>query len=314
MRQVGFRRVAHGLFVRREEGSSEAEEFLRDLDAWLCVLPPGAVFTHVTAARLLSWRLPALPEQVPVLAAVHGGERRARRPGLICSRLVGSDDVARGQRHVVNGLPVDQPEEILLRCARDLGHLDLVVMVDSALRAGDVDSERMAEVLASRRPGVRPLRAAWSAADRRSESGGETLLRIFHQVMDVPVEAQVDVHDDDGQFVARADLLVIGTTQLHEYDGAGHRDRGQHRSDLRRDRKLASTPYVRRGFTLDDLVNQPAVTMHELDRVLGRVHHQPRLRRWRRMVDQSLYSPAGRSRFMNRWHRETGIVDWSRTP
>lgn len=312
VRQVGFRRVAHGLFVRRMEGLSTADEFVRDLEAWLCVLPSDAVFTHVTGAGLLGWRLPALPEQVPVFAALHGHERRARRPGLICSRLVGSGVVDRGSR-AVNGLPVDASEEILLRCARDLGHLDLVVMLDSAIRLGDVVSDHMEAVLASRRPGVRALRAAWAAADGRSESGGETVLRIFHDVMDVPVEPQVDVHDERGRFVARADLKVIGTRDLHEYDGAGHRDKRQHRSDLRRERRLSNTPYVRRGFTLDDLINHPGVLMHELDRVFGRAHQQGRLRGWRRMIDHSLYSPAGRARVMNRWRREMGIVDWSRT-
>jgi hypothetical protein len=312
VRQVGFRRVAHGLFLRRLDSLPAADELIRDLEAWLCVLPTGAVFTHVTGARLLGWRLPTLPEQVPVFAAVHGGERRTRRPGLICSRLVASDVVDRGRR-VAHGLPVDAPEEILLRCARDLGHLDLVVLLDSAIRRGDIDRDRMAVLLASRRPGVRALSAAWAAADPRSESGGETVLRIFHEVMDVPVEPQVDVHDDSGRFVARADLLVIGTTDLHEYDGAGHRDKGQHRSDLRRERRLANTPFLRRGFTLDDLINHPAVVMHELDQICGRAHQQGRLRRWRRMVDHSLYSTNGRARVMNRWRREMGTVDWSRT-
>jgi hypothetical protein len=312
VRHVGFRRVAHGLFVRRADALSTAEEFLRDLEAWLLVLPTGAVFTHVTGARLLGWQLPVLPEQVPVFAAVHSGERRARRPGLLCSRLVDSGDIAREKRVVEGALPVDAPEEILLRCARDLGHLDLVIMLDSATRRGDIDDDRIAKVLASRRPGVRALRAAWMAADPRSESGGESVLRIFHETMGVPVEPQVDLYDGD-RFVARADLLVIGTTYLHEYDGAGHRDKGQHRSDLKRERRLASTPYVRRGFTLDDLVNHPGVLMQELDRILGRAHQQGRLRRWRRMIDHSLYSPAGRSRIMNRWRREMGVVDWART-
>jgi hypothetical protein len=312
VRRIGFRRVAHGLFVRRVDGLSAGEEFLRDLKAWLMVLPEGAVFTHVTGARILGWRLPALPEHVPVFAAAHGGERRPRRPGLICSRLVDSEP---GGVHlmVLDGLPVDSPEEILLRCARDLGHLDLVVMLDSAIARGDIDRDRMTTVLASRRPGVRALRAAWAAADPRSESGGETLLRVFHEVMEVPVEPQVDLVDEGGRFIARADLLVSGTANVHEYDGAGHRDKTAHRSDLRRERRLAGTPYVRRGFTLDDLINHPGVAMHELDRLLGRPHRQARLRRWRRMVDHSMYSSAGRSRVMNRWRREMGIVDWSRT-
>ncbi len=313
VRQAGFRRVSHGLFVKRADGLSADEEFEQDLSAWLLVLPEGAVFTHVTGARVLRWRLPALTEQVPVFAAVHGGERRARRPGLICSRLIASGEQSCASRRDRANLPIDTPEEILLRCARDLGHLDLVVMLDSAIRRGDIDNERMGRVLTSRRPGVRALGAAWAVADARSESVGESILRVFHGVMDIPVEPQVDLVDDSGAFVARADLLVVGTRDVHEYDGAGHRDQHQQRSDLRRERRLAGTPYVRRGFTLDDLINHPGVVMHELDRLLGRSHQQHRLRRWRRMVDHSMYSRSGRMRVMNRWRREMGVVDWSRT-
>ncbi len=212
-----------------------------------------------------------------------------------------------------SGLPVDTPEEVLLRAARDMGHLDLVVMVDSALAMADIDPRRMQAILASRRPGVRALRAAYDAAHDRAESGGETLLRLFHDVMDVPVEPQVEVNDSQGRLIGRADLLVTGTTNVHEYDGAGHRDKGQHRSDLRRERRFAGTTYVRRGYTLDDLLNHPAVAMHELDRLLARPHQQQRLRQWRRLIDHSMYSEQGRSRLLNRWRRQTGLVDWSRT-
>ena len=112
VRQVGFRRLSHGLFVPDDATLSSDEEWVRDLEAWLLVLPAGAVFTHVTGARLRGWRLPALPENVPVFAAVHGGERRARRPGLLCSRLVVLDKIAGVElRH---GLPVENAEDLLL--------------------------------------------------------------------------------------------------------------------------------------------------------------------------------------------------------
>jgi hypothetical protein len=306
----GFRRVSHGLFLRSRDGLSDDDEFRRELRAWLLVLPDDAVFTHVTAARLLGWRLPAMPEQVPVFAAVHGGMRRPRRPGLICSRLL-----ARGEESPprVGVLPVDWPEEILLRAARDLGHLDLVIMLDSVLALGHIDPRRMQAVLDSGRPGVRALRAAYEAADHRAESAGESLLRRFHKAMDVPVEPQVDLFDSRSHLVGRADLLLVGRRDVHEYDGAGHRATQQHRADLRRERRLAGTSYVRRGFTLDDLLNHPAVAMHELDRALDRRHRAHRLRRWRRLVDQSMYSEAGRARVMNRWRRSMGVVDWSRS-
>ncbi|MGA8246497.1 MAG: hypothetical protein WB797_06290 [Nocardioides sp.] len=312
VRHVGYIRVSHGVFRLEKPGLSDNDVFVQELRAWLLVLPAGAVFTHVTGARLRGWRLPPLPEQVPVFAAVHGGNLGPRRPGLNCSRLVdagGPSEVEVSD----SGLPVDSSEEILLRAARDMGHLDLVVMLDSALALGDVDPRRMQAMVTSRRPGVRALRAAYDAARHRAESVGETLLRMFHDVMEVPVEPQVEVRDKQGRLVGRADLLVTGTSSVHEYDGAGHRDKGQHRADLRRERRFAGSAYVRRGYTLDDLLNHPAVAMHELDRLLCRPHQQQRLRRWRRLVDHSMYSEPGRARVMNRWRREMGIVDWARS-
>ena len=269
------------------------------------------MFTHLTAARLRGWRLPALPEQVPVFAAVRGTHRRPRRPGMICSRLVepGPQPTASA---MIDGLPVDSAEEVLLRCARDLGHLDLVVLIDSALALGHIDHDRMRELPGSPQAGSAARCARRTrAADPRAESAGETVLRVFHDAMDVPVEPQVDLVDAEGRLLGRADLLVTGTGNVHEYDGSGHRKRDQQRSDLRRERRLAGTPYVRRGFTLDDLLNHPGVVMHELDRALGRPHQAHRLRRWRRLMDHSMYSAAGRDRLLNRWRREMGVVDWA---
>jgi hypothetical protein len=307
VRSAGHLRVAHGLYRIETPHLGPWENFIRDLSALLLILPAGAVFTHVTAARLLGWQLPALPEQVPYFAAVRG-EKRPRRPGLICSRLT-HDSKSR----TVHGLPIDAPAEILLRAARDVGDLDLAIMVDSAARLGHVDDAAIRKVLASKRPGSRRLRRVWEARNALAESAGETLLRKFHDVMDIPTEAQVDIHDDDGQWVCRADLVVTGTLNLHEYDGAVHREAPVHKRDLRRERALASTPYTRRGYTLDDLLNHAATVMHELDRVLGRPHQAERLRRWRALVNDSLYSDTGRARVMNRWYRSTNPVDWART-
>lgn len=307
IRQVGFRRVSHGLFLPVRTGLEPEQEFRRDLKAWLLVLPAEATFTHVTAARLAGWQLPNLPDDVPVFAAVAGDESRPRRPGLICSRLV------RPHQPGDVGLPIDRPEEILLRAARDLGLLDLVIMVDSARHLGHIDDGRMKAVLASRRPGVRVLREAWNLSDARAESGPETVLRMFHVAIDVEVEPQPVLTDARGQVVGRADLLVTGTNRLHEYDGAGHREGTQHQTDLRRERGLAGSDYERRGFTLDDLLNHAFVVMHEMDRDLGRPHKLGRLTRWRRLVENSMYSPVGRERVLNRWRRLMGLRDWSRT-
>lgn len=308
IRLAGHRRVSHGLYVRVRDDLSEHQEIVRDLKAYRLVLPKSAVYTHVTGARLRGWRLPKLPEQVPVFVAVNQKDRRPRRHGLICSRLVRERDATD-----CDGVPVEASEEILLRMARDFGVLDLVIVIDSALEKGDLDPARMEDLLASRRPGVRVLRAAYRRATKRCESAGESVLRMFHAAIGVPVEPQVELFDDRGNPIGRADLLVTGTTSVHEYDGEHHRDKDQHRVDLRRERGWAGTPYTRRGYALDDLLNHPAVVMHEIDRALGRPHRSSRLSRWRRLVEDSLYSEAGRARVMNRWCRQDGIVDWPRT-
>jgi len=307
VRAVGHQRVAHGLYRVETPELSSWENFLLDLSALRLVLPSSAAFTHVTGARLRGWDLPALPEKVPFFAAVRE-DSRPRRPGVICSRLTHPSKV-----DLVHGLPVDEPAEIVLRAARDLGEVDLAIMLESAVRLRDLDEEVLEEVLASRRPGTRLLRRVWERRNARSESPGETLLHKFHQVMEVKTEPQVDIVDDQGRFVCRADLLVSGTTSLHEYDGEIHRDKDVHRRDLRRERALSSTPYVRRGYTLDDLLNHPAALMHELDRLLGRGHRPQRLTAWRTLIGDSLYSQAGRARVMNRWYRSTNPTDWSRT-
>lgn len=308
VRLAGHRRVSHGLFLPLSAGLSEDEEFLRDLGAWRLVLPDHAAFTHVTAARVLGWQLPALPDHVPVFAAVRGDVARPQRSGLLYSRLVSEPRAA-----VIRGVPIDAPEEILLRAARDLGLIDLTIMLDSARRLGHVDLDRMDEILDSHRPGVRMLAKAFTLSDHRAESAGETVLRLFHWAMEVPVEPQATLVDEQGNVVGRVDLLIVGTLEAQEYDGDVHREKPQRVVDLRRERGLSGTSYRRHGYVLDDLLNHPLTVMHELDRLVGRLHRMSRLRRWQRLVENSLYGCRGRQRVINRWRRTNGIADWSRT-
>ena len=312
IRVTGFRRVSHGLYLPLSDRTDERAEWLRNLQAWRLVLPPDAVFTHVTAAALYDWWLPQLPDFVPVFAATDVSGSRPRRPGLICSRLVRTTE-DRADVVIRQGQPVDLPEEVLLRAARDLAMLDLVPMVDSAIRSGDTSVTSLKHFCETTRPGVRRLRLALSLSDPRWESPWETVLRLFHVLVGIEVEPQKDLFDDKGMFLARVDLLLTGTDNIHEYDGAEHRKRARHRSDLRRERRLAGSPYVRRGFTTEDLVQHPLVMLAEIDRALGRRHRPTRVLLWRRWVSESTLSTPGRRRLMNRWMRLSGITDWSQT-
>ena len=306
VRRAGYRRLSHGLYLPLLDGARADEEQLRDLAAWRLVLPEDAVFTHLTAAYLRAWWLPRLPRFVPVFAAMDLRSNRPRRAGLVCSRLDREADT-----ELVRGLPVDASPEVLLRAARDLAVLDLVPMVDSALRNGDATRSELDRICASRRPGVRQLRLASALADPRSESAWESILRLFHHVIEIDAVPQKHILDDTGRFVARVDLWVAGTPFVHEYDGGEHERAPRRTIDLRRARALSDLGISRRGYVADDILNHPLAMLQEMDRELGRPHRPARLARWRRWVAESSYSDAGRRRLQNRWLRRTGITDWS---
>ena len=272
------------------------EADLRRLATWLAVLPPDARFTHVTGAALRGWQLPQLPEAAPVFVATNEEKRRPRRLGLQVSRLTHPTGA-----EIRLGLPVEEPGEILLRAARDLAHLDLVAMVDSARRRQDVDEAAIDRVLSSSRPGVVALRKAWEESTGRCESAWESHLYSFHRAVGVKVEPQVNLYDGEGRFVGRADLLIVGTPFVQEYDGGVHRSLFVHRRDLRRERRFAGSPYRRRGYTAADLVHGDEQMLKEIDEMLGRPHDPTRLTRWRALVAASCLSATGRARLSNRW-------------
>ena len=266
-----------------------------DLHAWQLVLPPAACFTGLTAAAVRGWWLPELPSTVPIFAAGVGSEHAPVRAGLQFSR----HQVA-PERELRRGLWVSSPGETLLACARDLGMLDLVLVVDGALVAG-VSREHLAATANRRRRGAPALRRALAMADARSESAWETLLRMLHYCLDAEVEPQYVVRDSDGRFVARVDLWLVGTRVIHEYDGGVHLAREQQREDLRRLRDLQHCGWTRNGYTATEVVRSPAVIARDVDRALGRSGDVRRLTRWSALLRESGCTPAGRARLSARW-------------
>lgn len=92
----------------------------------------------------------------------------------------------------LGGLRVAPLPETLLACARDLGLLDLAVLLDSALRRPDCSRSDVEAFAGSGRWGAPALQRALAYADARSESPWETLLRLFHVLGKVPVEPQFE--------------------------------------------------------------------------------------------------------------------------
>jgi hypothetical protein len=201
----------------------------------------------------------------------------------------------------VDGIPLASPAETLWSCARDLGLLDLIVLIDAALQLGSCTLEELVEVAARRRYGTPRLRRAIPLADGRSESAWETLLRILHVVCNVPVEPQFVLRDESGGFVARGDLRILGTTTLHEYDGGEHRKKHRQRKDLARERRIGNVVWTRRGYTDVEVLHQAVSILRDADRSLGRPHRPDRVRAWHALLADSLFTPSGTARARRRW-------------
>jgi very-short-patch-repair endonuclease len=126
---------------------------------------------------------------------------------------------------------------------------------------------------------------------------------MLHVAAEVEVEPQKRIYDGWGNFVARADLWLVGTRRVHEYDGEAHRDRERHRADLGRERHLVEIDWQRIGFTSPQLLYEAASIIAGMDRLLGRSWDPRRLARWEALLDESLLRPSGRARAIGRWQR-----------
>lgn len=259
------------------------------------VLPDSAVVTHLTAAALRGWWLPA-PVPHPVFTAVAERERHPQRVGLKVVRLAAPPEVDR-----CDGVRVATPAETLLACATDLDVLDLVPLGDSALRLGHCTVDDLWAATRARRRGTPMLRTVLPLLDARSESAWESVLRVLHRVADVEVEPQHEVRAGDGSFVARADLWLVGTRRIHEYDGADHRDPQTHRADLARERRLVDERWERCGYTSREVLRRGGEIIAAADAALRRPWVPARLDAWRALVSRSLYGSAGRRRALARW-------------
>ena len=268
------------------------------LRAWSLLLPDSAAFTHLTAAELRGWWTPPRVAR-PVFAAVAGRERHPQRRGLQVTRLTGTPDA-----ELVQGVRLTTAAETLLACARDLGVLDLVPLGDSALRLGHCTRDELAAAAARRRRGAPVLRAVLPLLDPRSESAWESILRVLHQQSGTEVVPQHEIRDARGAFVARADLWLVGTRRVHEYDGEVHRDPKVHRDDLDRDRRLLEADWQRCGYTSHEVLRRGGDIIASADAALGRTWDPARLVVWRALVAGSLYGSQGRARVAERWSTE----------
>jgi very-short-patch-repair endonuclease len=294
LRSREWERITRGVYA-----ASLSRTQFEELAAWHLVLPRTAAFSHLTAARLRGWWLPATIAH-PVFAAMLNADPRPRRPGLLVCRHTQPFPM-----NLVGGLRITTAAETILAAARDLGVLDLVILGDSALRLRHCTLTDLEITARQRRRGAPLLRKVIPLLDARSESAWESIMRVLHQAAEIPVTPQHEIFDEDGRFIARADLRINGTRRIHEYDGARHREADVHEDDLERDRALLAARWERHGFTSKHLRRDGATIIADADRLLGRAWNPRRLAAWQGLLDHSLLGRAGRARAYRNWRRAT---------
>jgi very-short-patch-repair endonuclease len=261
-------------------------------------LAPRAVFTHLTSAQLRGWWLPPL-DDVPLIACTDSDAPHHDRRGVYVRRC----GIPDRHREWIGGVPVASAAWTIVELAEHLALVDLVAVIDGALHQGDVTVAAIRAAMVPGRRGVRVLRRALGLCDGRSESPWETILRLMHVLSGIDVEPQHLVENEMGVVVARGDLWIVGTRRLAEYDGADHRDRGQHERDLRREKILARLGLERYGYTAAELLREPDRVIRDADDARGVAHDPTRVHGWLREVQKSSLTPHGLAALNRRLRR-----------
>lgn len=122
---------------------------------------------------------------------------------------------------LLNGVLVVTGAVAVAQVAEELGIDAAVVAGDAALHREVCSLQQLAagaELIGLLRSSPRP-RQAVTLMDARSESPGESLLRLIATRARITLQPQYEVLDDRGRFVARADFRLLGADTLVEFDG-----------------------------------------------------------------------------------------------
>jgi hypothetical protein len=213
-----LRRVLHGVYAAAQAPDTQLFRAL----AIRLVVPVGCIVTDESAGWLAGADMVLRPGShlaTPPLTAFGTWGKGRLRNGLVDS---GTRDLLPHDLTEIHGVWCTTP----LRTALDLGrmrHRDRALAgLDQMLRLGTFTRDELLQELPRFKGmrGVRQLRVLAPIADGRSESPGESALRLrFHDACVPLPEPQREVHDENGRFIGRVDLMVEELRFIAEYNG-----------------------------------------------------------------------------------------------
>lgn len=201
-----------GLYLVPSMVGPHSLDRLRALAVGGLVLYPDAVLGGETALAAHGITVWGSPMTRPTLF------RPVRRSGGMSAVWVRP---ARGTSLTTPWGPATPVAEALAQHAVDHGLEPAVGSADTALHTEAVTETALqaaVDAIAGHRHGSRAV-AMLRHVDAARESVGESRTALALALGGLDVEAQVDIHDEAGRFVARPDFRVRGTKVLVEFDG-----------------------------------------------------------------------------------------------
>ena len=227
---------------------------------------PHLVVSHVSAAAVSGLPIWGVPlERVHLTRIGHGGGRCS--PG----RVVHAMPLDPSEITDVAGTRVTTVVRTLVDVACSAPFATTVIACDAAMRRGLVNPEEWTHALGRtrHRRGAAAARRALAFADARSESAGESRLRLILADQGLPAPVlQIRVLDRDGVLVGRVDLGYPDLGVLIEFDGMvkyrkpfrdGERPEDVVIAEKRREDRLRSLGYTVVRFVWSDLADPAAM-------------------------------------------------------
>lgn len=240
-----WRRIAPGTYLPR----SVEETPLVRIEAASRRLPPAAAFSGFTAAWLHGLDVPLGAVEITV-----PDHSISSRSGMVVRRrALDKDEVVKAR-----GFRTTSVVRTLRDLCAKLPLVEGVVVTDMALHlrlVNIVTLERAATQNAGSQ-GVRTLRQVLVHAEPATESPMESRFRMLLVLGGLRrPEAQVEIRDRFGRFVARVDLYYREERLALEYDGGIHRETLA--EDNRRQNRLIQAGIRLLRFTASDIYNSP---------------------------------------------------------
>lgn len=261
---IGPQRLRNSQLHRPAHGVRLPAELPRDLAvqcrALALVLPDDAVFSHLTALRLLGVEVPwRLEEDKSLHVSVGNGAVVPQRKNVTSHTRSYERPTILG-----DGFFYFPAEVVWTQLAASLQVPDLVVLGDCMMRRKSPSTtleklERAVESLRPRTRGIRRLHSALGLVHAGTDSSMETRARLIlvEAGFPCPVVNQ-QVYDGAGAFICRPDLSFPELKIAIEYDGDIHRTDPQvWRRDVAKRQLLEAAGWRVLTVTADDVLRHP---------------------------------------------------------